>query len=313
MNGTPRIAGAGICCLDYLVRSGPVAWGGTADILDCRTQGGGLAATALVACARLGADTVFFSRVGDDEEGLAIVRELEKEGVSAVNIMTVCGMHSPVSIVHVNGENGERTIFHRRASCTASLPSLSAIDACDVLLIDDYYPDLAIAAAERARSRGIPVVADFCPTPARAKLIALVDVLIAPRHFTFETGLKDNLPAALERIHTDGPDTAVITLGAEGWVSSGTDGYGRGDAYRVDVVDTTGAGDVFHGAYAFALARGAATKECCTFASAVAAMKCTAPGGRSGIPNLSAVCSFIQEAGGPLPAFLANSGDCVNG
>lgn len=285
-----RIAGAGICCLDHLFTTAPLGWGGAARIRDWREEGGGLVATALVACSRLGADTLFYGRVGTDAEGDLILRGLDQERVPVENITRLPDMRSPLSLIHVNAETGERTIFHRRANRPSSsppVPDLSLLASCSVLLIDAYYPDLALAAARVARAHRIPVIADIIPAPEHVELLREVDVLIAPRHFAADIGKEHEPEAALDVIHAYGPTTAVITLGADGWVYSGPEGRGCDTAYEIDVVDTTGAGDVFHGAYAFALAGSASTRECCRFAAAVAALKCTMPGGRAGIPDLA--------------------------
>ena len=92
-----------------------------------------------------------------------------------------------------------------------------------------------------------------------------------------------------------GPQVAVITLGARGWVAGDGENLWRGDAFQVDVVDTTGAGDVFHGAYAFGMAQGWDVPRCAEFASAVAAMKCRRLGGRTAIPRLPEALAFLRQ------------------
>ncbi len=294
---TPRIAGAGVCCLDRLVVTPPLAWGETAHIRRYVEQGGGLVATALVACARLGAETALYSLLGDDAVAAAILRELEQEGVSTRHVIRVTGARSPFSIVHVAASSGERTILHYKPEGLAwpRETTPASVAEADALLIDAYYADLASQAARVARAAGIPVIADIVPGPEHAELLELVDVLIAPGEFPRRAGFGDDLDAALDAVHAYGPPTAVITLGAEGWVCSGPEGRTRGEAFPVDVVDTTGAGDVFHGAFAYGLARGGTTPECARFAAAVAALKCAVLGGRSGIPDLSTVAAFLRS------------------
>jgi sulfofructose kinase len=295
---SPRIAGAGVCCMDYIVTAPQIVWGDTGHVSDFLIQGGGLVATALVACARLGAECALFSLLGDDSVGQQILEELNSEGVSTEGVLRSAGGESPFSFVHTDVESGERTIFYRPGrglSRTLLECDLIFISECDALLVDDVYPELALAAATVARAHSIPVVGDMTPGPANEELLRYVDVLIAPRHFARSLGCEDHLDRALDAIHDLGPRTALITLGSDGWVYSDPTGRGRGSAFQVDVVDTTGAGDVFHGAFAYALARGWDTHRCAEFAAAVAALKCTQRGGRTGLPSLSQTVDFLRK------------------
>lgn len=294
----PVIAGAGIACLDHIIVAPQIPWGDSARVTSYHQQGGGLVATAIVACARLGARCRLFSLLGDDQIGRQILDELLAEGVDCGGVGQVAGGESPFSFIHVDEHSGERTIFHRSArglEWREAESSLEAIGECGALLVDDYYHDLALAASAYARQRRVPVVADMTPQARNEDLMHQVDVLIAPRHFARKLGKEDDLDGALDAIHAFGPTTAVITLGESGWVYSNATGKGAGSAFRVDVVDTTGAGDVFHGAFAYGLALGWETARCCEFASAVAAIKCTKPGGRTGLPSLPQTLDFLRS------------------
>jgi sulfofructose kinase len=291
------IAGGGICCQDYLViAQWPEHQGKTIHMKDMVVQGGGLVATALVAAARLSASCHFWSLLGDDRAGNDILDELRLEKIDTSQIVKIAGGGSPFSVIHVDEKTGERTIFHRRAAGLSwqNHDLLDGIRRCNVLLVDDYYLDLSIAAAQVARREGIPIVADATPNARNRQLLQQVDVMIAPQDFVRENGYQDNLDGALDAIHKIGPTTAVITLGKNGWICSDQRGRGRGSAYPVEVVDTTGAGDVFHGAFAYGLARGWDTEQCCDFAAATAGLKCTQTGGRTGIPTLPKVLSFLK-------------------
>lgn len=301
MNVTPKIAGAGICCLDHIMVAPQIPWGDGTRASDYCAQGGGFVATAMVACARLEADCRFFSLLGDDQTGDQILAGLREECVSLDEIVRFPGGESPFSFIHVDDRTGERTIFHRAAqglNWTPKTHHLDLISECGALLIDDYYVDLSLAASIKAREFGVPVVADMTPKEKNFHLLGSVDILIAPQHFARKVGLEHDLDRALDAIHEMGPTTAVITLGGDGWVYSDPNGRGRGKAFKIDVVDTTGAGDVFHGAFAYGLALKWGTARCCEFASAVAAMKCTKVGGRTGIPTLSQVTEFLKVRSG---------------
>lgn len=296
----PRIAGAGVCCLDHIFVAPQVPWGGTAPVEEYRVQGGGLIGTALVACARLGASCLLFSFLSHDEVGARVASELAAEGIKLEGVAGIPQGTSPFSFIHVDSRSGERTIFHRPAAGLerAVLPDLSRIAECDVLLVDDYYPELALSAARMARRVQVPVVADLtvslnkCP-----ELFREISVLIAPRAFASQIGYAGDLPGALQAVHRLGPETAMFTLGREGYVYSSPEGQGKGKAFKVATVDTTGAGDAFHGAFAYGLARRWDVPRCAEFAAAVAAIKCTKPGGRTGLPTLPQTLHFLQRNG----------------
>jgi sugar/nucleoside kinase (ribokinase family) len=258
-----------------------------------------LIGTALVACARLGAECTVYTLLGSDDTGSRILRELEDEGVSTSGAVRIDGGGSPFSFIHVDEDSGDRTIFYRPGTNLQwnASGSLSEIKNAGALLVDDIFMDLSLAAAREARAHGVPVIADLTPSEENAELMRDVDILIAPQHFAGQLGLESNLDAALDAIHNLGPTTAVITLGSSGWVYSDPRGRGRGEAFIVEAVDTTGAGDTFHGAFAYGIARGWETAKCAEFASAVAAIKCTKPGGRTGLPSLSQTMEFLKQRG----------------
>ena len=296
----PRVSGAGVCCLDHIFVAPRIVWGGTAKVEEYRVQGGGLVGTALVACARLGATCFLFSFLSHDEVGAQVASELAAEGIKLEGVAGIPEGTSPFSFIHVDSRSGERTIFHRPAAGLerAVLPDLSRIAECDVLLVDDYYPDLALAAARTAHRAGVPVVADLtvslnkCP-----ELFPEISILIAPRAFAAQIGYAGDLPGALQAIHKLGPETAIITLGREGYLYSSPEGQGEGKAFKVAAVDTTGAGDAFHGAFAYGLAQHWEIQRCAEFAAAVAAIKCTKPGGRTGLPTFLQAVHFLKVNG----------------
>lgn len=284
-----------MCTLDHIVVSPRVSWGGTARVVNYLAQGGGLIGTALVACARLGADCALLTLLGDDAVGDQILAELVDEGIDVDRAVRIPGGESPFSFIHVDETSGERTIFYRGGKNLQGDPNAPDLASFQALLVDDVFPDLSLGAAKAAQSLGIPVIADLIPDDDNYMLLRHTDVLIAPRDFPRRLGSESDTNAALDAIHALGPRTAVITLGADGWVCSDAAGRGAGKAFQVNVVDTTGAGDAFHGAFAYALATGRDTRGCCEFASAVAAIKCTKPGGRTGLPSLAETMDFLAE------------------
>lgn len=291
-----NIAGAGVCCQDYIVLSPRVEWGDTALVSGYRVQGGGLVGTAMVACARLGAECALYSLLGADAVADEITCELQNEGISTSDVHKIKGAESPFSFIHVDDASGDRTIFHRPSSGLSwdDTFDLSMISQAQALIVDDIYMDLSMAAARQARAHHVPVIADIEPDPKNHELLRFVDVLIAPRHYARQIGCEQNLQAALDMLHSFGPSTVVITLGADGYVYSDPQSRGQGDAFRVDAVDTTGAGDSFHGAFSYGIASGWECARCAEFASAVAAIKCTQMGGRTGLPSLPQTLAFLR-------------------
>lgn len=294
---SPIIHGAGYCCEDHLVYAPRVPWGGSAPAQGYEVQGGGLIATALVTCARLGASCRLTTLLGDDVRGSRLLDELTAEGIDCRSVDRIAGAQSPVSFIAVDANSGERTIFFYRDRSLRWDPSrkIKELDNAAVLLVDDTFPELGRAAASRARALGIPVVADTTPDEFNRDFIAEIDILIAPQSFLAVAGLGSDLNRGLELIRSMGPRTAVITLGAKGWAALDDSGRHCGAAFKVDPVDTTGAGDVFHGAYAFGVARGWPTTRCAQFASSAAALKCTRRGGRAGIPTFHAAEHFMKN------------------
>ncbi len=296
----PAVAGAGIACLDYIFASRRPAWGETAQVEDFLVQGGGLVGTALVACARLGAKSRLFSFLSNDETGARIAAELAREGIRLDGVVAVPGGRSPFSLIHVDSVSGDRTIFHHPATNLdkARIPDLGGIARCQALLVDDYYPELALAAAVTARAHGVPVIADSTVNAVRSdEFLRNVSVLIAPVTVAGKVNNDQDLDAAIDAFRGLGPETVVFTLGQDGWAFSGPSGRGRGRAFAVKVLDTTGAGDAFHGAFAYAVARGWDIERSAEFAGAVAAIKCTRSGGRSGLPDLGQTVAFLEKYG----------------
>lgn len=301
-----EIIGVGLACLDHLFICNihdKVIQGGAKDFL---SQGGGLTATAMVAAGRLGASTEIWSRIGDDFSGEFLLRDFHKDHVDTSQICIPPGSVTAVCAVLVDANGGERRfIFYPgRGLDVPARFDLSRIDHARCLLVDPHWLVDALKAAERAQQIGVPVVADIEGLSARTvELARRTDILIVPGDAaTRYTGSSD--PAvAIPKLRELGPRLAVITMGDRGGVYAGRLHPGdpetpvtRYDAFKVDVVDTTGCGDVFHGAFCFGLVQGWDLKRIATFASATSALKCRKLGGRTGIPTRNEVEAFLGAA-----------------
>lgn len=265
-------------------------------------QGGGPAATASVAFARLGGSASFVGSIGTDDISAALSRDLASEGVEVDLLELHEGAHAPRSVILVEAGSGKRSILYSRG--TAPEPALTpaleaAVSRADVLHLDGYHVGAAIQAAELAQSAGVPVALDGGAGerwPGLDELLPLVDWLVVARGFAErETSITDPAGAALE-LARHGAELVVITDGAHGaWYHSRT-GSGHVPAFEVVVKDTTGAGDVFHGAFARAYLEGMVLPKAVRFAAAAAALKCEHPGGRPGIPTLERVQGLLKRA-----------------
>jgi len=264
---------------------------------DYTEVGGGPAATAAVAAAKLGAEVDFIGRVGDDDTGRRLLAELESLGVNTRYTRVVKGARSSQSAVLVDA-SGERVIAnYPSADLPMTADWLKEIDFSqwDSVLADVRWHEGAKQAFTLARQQGVPTVLDADVTPQDiAELVALSD------HAAFSApGLKrltriDNPLDALKKAQTLTNGQVYVTQGREGcyWLEKGELCHQPG--YAVEVVDTTGAGDVFHGALALSLAQQMPSSEAVRYASAVAALKCTKPGGRAGIPDCDQTRSFLS-------------------
>ena len=259
--------------------------------------GGGPAATAAVAIAKLGVEVDFIGRVGDDSCGNTLLAELEGWGVNTAFCRRYPHARSSQSAILVD-QHGERIIVNYPSpDLGTDAEWLEAIDFSryDLILADVRWHSGTEKAFSLARLAGVTTLLDADMTPQDiSPLVALAD------HAVFSTqGLKrmTGLQSPEEGLFQATTQTAgkvYVTLGSEGslWIEDGH--LCQQEAFSVNVVDTTGAGDVFHGALAVALAEKMPTKEAIRFASAVAAMKCTQPGGRAGIPNREQTESFLS-------------------
>jgi sugar/nucleoside kinase (ribokinase family) len=271
-------------------------------------QCGGLTATALVAAARLGARCAFAGVLGDDPDSQFVIDAFRRAGVSVDHVVHKPEARPIRSTIIVDESQKTRTIFYDltgSAGADPQLPAEDVIRSSRVLYVDHYGIEGMTRAAHIARAAAIPIVADFerSEWPGFSDLLALVDHLIVNRDFAAKlTGTAD-AATAITRLWTGARQAVVVTCGAEGcWYLDRADQRGprNGPAFPVQAVDTTGCGDVFHGAYAAALARGLGLPERIRFATAAAALKATRPGAQAGIPSLAEVEEYLKDVRSPM-------------
>jgi sulfofructose kinase len=292
------VTGIGQCSWDYIALVGSYPGVDTKEeVLDWQEQGGGPVATALVALSRLGVRCRFLGLVGADEAGDKIRRSLEQEGVDTNLIKR--GAFSQTAFIAVEKATGRRTIFWRRPSAEALRPRELAGDflrGSDFLLLDGLMAEVSLHAAREARSAGVPVMLDAGRLrEGMADIARASDYVVASEEFALGLGWRGKPEGFQETARGLTPGTLTITLGEKGSVTFRGDDVISVPAFEVRAVDTTGAGDVFHGGYIYGLVQGWEMRETLRFASALAAMKCRALGGRVGIPGLEAVMEFLKQ------------------
>jgi sulfofructose kinase len=278
-----------------------------ADMVD---DGGGPAGTALTALARLGARAGYVGVLGDDREGRYLRDLFVQEGIDVRRLRMDAHIGTNICIILVQQGTGRRAIFcHPRVSADGlSLEDADRtyVQSAKVLHLDGQFMPAAVAAAGWARETGVKVCFDGNhPRPGLDRLLPLVDWLVVAEPFPAAyTGLpgRDDAASALLQL---GPEILVVTLAERGcqvWARrQGPAPDGLIEEFSVPgfaaaVVDTTGAGDAFHGAFIFGMLQGWELQRVAEFANAVAAINCQSLGGRRGLPSLAQVEAFLREA-----------------
>jgi sulfofructose kinase len=263
--------------------------------------GGGMAANAAVAIARLGGRAELWSRTGDDAAGCSVRAGLQAERVDVRYLQGFEGARTSTSAIIVD-RGGERLIVGQRdagmPSGTSWLP-LERVREADAVLGDLRWLEALRSVFARAKQESIPTVldADLGAREALESILRLTDYAIfsAP-------ALRELVPSGtdaerLAAVRALGPGYAGVTLGPEGYLWHDQTETRQIPAFPVTVTDTTGAGDAFHGALTLFLAEGRPVADCARLASAVAAMKCTRLGSRSGLPNRAELAAFLATHG----------------
>jgi sulfofructose kinase len=293
-----RIICLGLSALDQVWRVDRFFSGHSEKIrsLDYSTLGGGMAANAAVTVARLGGSIAFWGRGGDDAAGHEMRSALTAERIDVANFKLFPDGRSSVSGIIVD-QSGERQIVNFRGSFpeAADWLPLNEVAQASAVLADPRWVEGAVALFGQARALGIPTVLDGDVADAEVfeRLLPLTDhaILSEPALASFAGSADD---AALNKLARFKCRVIAVTRGSEGvsWHENGR--LQQRAAFPVSVVDTTGAGDVFHGAYVLAVGSGLEVADAMAFAAAAAALKCTRSGGRAGIPSINDCIAFMR-------------------
>ncbi len=301
MAGPYDVLAVGYACIDYITVVDRLPVLDEKMIVDnLLIQGGGPSATAMVAVARLGAKTGLVTPLGSDGLGRQIVAELDDEGVDTSLSPVFPEGRSAFAFVMIQKGTGLRTIVGRRPYLPyldRSHVPFDEIRRARLLFIDGNEPEAQLSAAKAAKEAGVPVIMDAGnEKEGMHELIPFVDVLIASRPFGRDVGGSEDPAVAARSLFASGHvKVAAVTAGHEGAYFQTHEGAFHQPAFKVEVADTTGAGDAFHAGYAYGMLREWPAKRSAEFAAAVSAIKCTKVGGRTGLPTLAEVETFLAE------------------
>ncbi|MBU4272013.1 MAG: permease [Planctomycetes bacterium] len=265
---------------------------------------GGLTATALVAAARMGCRCAYAGTLGDDEQSQFVLQRFREEGIDVTHLRRRPDARPIHSTVIVDQGGQTRTILYDlngMVGADSNWPQDGLIRAARVLFVDHCGVEGMIRATRVARDARIPVVADFesAEDPLFPELLGLVDHLVLSRDFALEASGQTEPAAAARELWAPERRAVVVTCGREGcwYVTDQQPGVSRRQpALDIEAVDTTGCGDVFHGAYAAALVHGLDVPGAVRFASVAAGLKATRRGGQAGIPTRAAVERQMAKA-----------------
>jgi len=299
------IAGFGVATLDMIaeVERFPAA-GEKAKILSREYHGGGLTATALVAASKLGASCWYGGALGRNESSDFVRNALREYGVMLPAVTFYPPEAEPfLSSVYVEKNSGERTILWSEFLTPAPVLNDETVGvalSAKSLFVDRFFAETLLPLYRQARAQRIPIIGDFeaIANPHEEEALTLVDHLVVPAAFAREyTGTDDVSSAVLKLLREHDRSAVVITDGVKGaWFAEKGDSAAKHQAaFQVPVCDTTGCGDVFHGAYAAALTFGMTLAQRVRFASAAAALKATKKGGQAAAPTREELETFLAK------------------
>jgi sugar/nucleoside kinase (ribokinase family) len=295
------VVGVGLNATDTMIVAPRFpAYGGKAPFTREFYSVGGQVATAMVTCARLGLRAKYIGTVGDDERGQIQMDSLRASGVNIDDVQQRQNCPNQSAYIVVDESTGERTILWNRPDCLAIAPDSIApgqIASARLLHIDGHDTAAVERAARIAREHAIPVTVDVDTIYAGLdRVLPLVDYLIASAEFPRRwTGIDDPFKALAAIQEKSGMRVAAMTLGAQGALALAEGRFIYSPAFVVNCIDTTGAGDVFHGAFCYAVLQPMPLAGALEFANAMAALNCTAFGARGHIASAEQARELIAR------------------
>ena len=294
------VVGVGVNAVDTLIRLPRFpASDSKLEFSESAVMPGGQVASAMIACQKWGLSTRYVGKVGDDEYGQLHRAEFAKAGVEA-HLVTTPGCASQSSFILVDESFGDRTVLWKRDARVSLRPEdlqREWIVEARALLVDGHDTEAAALAARWAREAGIPVIADLDNLyPGVEALLENVDFVVSSKEFparlTGEKDLLKSLPIIQRKFKNR---FTAATLGRDGVLAWDGSNFKYHPAYRIDAIDTTGAGDIFHAAFVYAQLEGLELEEQLSFSCAAAGLNCTGSGARGHIASLEEIRRLMRE------------------
>jgi sulfofructose kinase len=262
---------------------------------------GGQVASAMVACANLGLRVKYIGTVGDDLRGQVQMESLRGIGINLDDVEVRQNCPNQTAYIMIDRTTGERTVLWSRPDCLRLEPESitpEKITGARLLHIDGHDTPAVARAAAIARQHGIPVTMDVDTLyHGLEEALTNVDYLVTSSEFPVQWTNERDPFRALRLIRKEyGMRVAAMTLGAHGALALGDEGFVYSPAFVVNCVDTTGAGDVFHGAFCYAVLKGMSVRDTLEFSNAMAALNCTALGARGGIATAEQATALMRKA-----------------
>jgi len=304
----PDVVGVGINATDTIISLPRFpASDSKIELLSADVMPGGQVASAMVACRRWGLSARYVGKIGDDAAGQLQRSEMDREGVEA-RWITAAGCSSQIAFILVDDSTGERTVLWKRDPAIALRPAdlkREWISSARVLLIDGHDTEAATQAARWAREEKMQVVGDFDNLyPGVQTLLHYVDFPIAsndfPERLTGERDLLKSLPMILAEFKCL---LIAATLGHLGVLAWDGERFLLRPGFLVRAVDTTGAGDIFHGGFVYGLVQDWLIEKTLDFSCAAAALNCTAPGARGNIASPDEIDALLRAGRRSEPAY----------
>jgi ribokinase len=298
-----EIVGIGACVYDQLIELSDFPAEDTKLYINMTSvNGGGPCATGLVAAARLGAKTAYIGTLADDFGGCFLYEDFKKYGVTTDWINIEKNYRSFSAFVLLNRKTGSRTCLLDRGNLPPLKLNSTQIDTikkASILMVDGNELEAAIQGATIARTAGKKVLYDAGGIYQNIEqLLALTDILIPSEEFAIRFTSEYSVEiAAMKLYETFHPDVVIVTRGKNGGIICQGNAVVSYPAFPVTTVDSNGAGDVFHGAFAFFITQGFSYEKCCLFSSGVSSLKCTQLGSRQGTPTYQQTIQFLKERG----------------
>jgi len=298
-----KIVGIGACVMDTLITVPSYPKEDTKMRAEStKVAGGGPTATGLVAAQKLGEQTAYIGGLADDNGGKFLLEDFEKYGVDTSSIDVKSGYRSFASTIWLAKDSATRTCVFDRGNLPIwqlTEAQKQAIINSEILMVDGNEMEAAEEGCKLARVYGTKVLYDCGGLyEGVERILKLTDVMIPSEEFALGHTGCDNVVAAVRRLYElYHPEVVVITCGKEGGLIYDGKTSVSYPAFVVDAVDTNGSGDVFHGAFAAAIVKGYSYMNCCLFASATSAIKCTGIGARESVPSEAEVLAFLKNRG----------------